>query len=86
MGPFSCAQIDSRKARERELAANDEKSTSSGIAKPYAGLKVGGENRGGERTTPVTTACPEAGKEKCVEQKEKKKLRQELLELILNEK
>ena len=33
---FSCAQIDSRKARERELAALDEKSTSSGIAGPYA--------------------------------------------------
>ena len=35
-GLFSCAQIDSRKARERELAALDEKSTSSGIAEPSA--------------------------------------------------
>ena len=33
---FSCAQIDLRKARERELAELDEKSTSSGIAEPYA--------------------------------------------------
>ena len=35
---FSCAQIDLRKARERELAPLDEtkKSTSSGIAEPYA--------------------------------------------------
>ena len=33
---FSCAQIDLRKARERELAALDEQSTSSGIAEPYA--------------------------------------------------
>ena len=36
-GLFSCAQIDSRKARKRELATIlDEKSTSSGIAEPYA--------------------------------------------------
>ena len=28
---FSCAQIDLRKARERELATLDEKSTSNGI-------------------------------------------------------
>ena len=33
---FSWAQIDLQKARERELAALDEKSTSSGIAEPYA--------------------------------------------------
>ena len=36
LGTFSCAQIDSRKARERELATLDEKTTSSGIAEPYA--------------------------------------------------
>ena len=30
------AQIDVRKAREREFATLDEKSTSSGIAEPYA--------------------------------------------------
>ena len=33
---FSCAPIDLRKARERELATLDEKSTSSGMAEPYA--------------------------------------------------
>ena len=33
---FSCVQIDLRKARERELATLDEKSTSSGIAETYA--------------------------------------------------
>ena len=36
VGTFSCAQIDLRKARERELATLDGKSTSSGIAEPYA--------------------------------------------------
>ena len=36
LGLFSRAQIDLRKARERELATLDEKSTSSGIAEPYA--------------------------------------------------
>ena len=33
---YSCAQIDLRKARERELATLDEKPTSSEIAEPYA--------------------------------------------------
>ena len=36
VGTFSRAQIDLRKARERELATLDEKSTSSRIAEPYA--------------------------------------------------
>ena len=36
LGTFTCAQIDLRKARERELATLDEKSTSSGIAEPCA--------------------------------------------------
>ena len=36
LGVFSCAQIVLRKARERELATLDEKSTSSWIAEPYA--------------------------------------------------
>ena len=40
VGSFSCAQIDLRKARERELATLDEKSTSSGIAEPYARQKL----------------------------------------------
>ena len=35
-GTFSCTQIDLRKARERESVILDEKSTSSGIAEPYA--------------------------------------------------
>ena len=73
MGTFSCAQIDLRKARERELATLDEKSTSSGIAEPCA-RKIEGKNRGGAGTTPVTTACPEAGKSMCVKQKNKQKI------------
>ena len=36
VGTFSYAQIDLRKARERELATLDENSTSSGIAEPCA--------------------------------------------------
>ena len=40
VGTFSCAQLDLRKTRERELATLDEKPTSkptsSGIAGPYA--------------------------------------------------
>ena len=48
--------------RERELATLDEKSTSSGIAVTLCAIKNEGKNRGGEGTTPVTTACPDAGK------------------------
>ena len=33
---FSFAQVDLQKARERESATLDVKSTSSGIAEPYA--------------------------------------------------
>ena len=62
VGTFSCAQNDLRKARERELAALDEKSTSSEIAEPYARKKIEGKNRGEEGATPMTTACPEAVK------------------------
>ena len=36
LGTFSCAQINLRKARERELATLGEKWTSIGIAEPYA--------------------------------------------------
>ena len=47
VGAFSYAPIDLRRARERELATLDEKSTSSGIAEPYARYKsrarTGGE-------------------------------------------
>ena len=35
----------------------------SGIAAPYVcAMKIEGKNRGGEGTTPLTMACPEAGK------------------------
>ena len=61
-GLFSCAQIDLRKARECEFATFDEKSTSSGIAQPYARYKLKARTGGREGTTSVTTACPEAGK------------------------
>ena len=36
VGTFSCAQIDLRIERERELATLDANSTSGGIAEPYA--------------------------------------------------
>ena len=36
LGLFSCASTDLRKAREREFATLDGKSTSSGSAEPYA--------------------------------------------------
>ena len=39
VGNFSCAQIDLRKARDRELATLDERPTSSGITEPYARKK-----------------------------------------------
>ena len=47
-GTFSCAQIDERKARERELATLDDKSTSSGIAELYARKKMN-TRTGGEK-------------------------------------
>ena len=40
VGTFSCAQIDLRKSRERELATLDEISTSNGIAEPDAQKKL----------------------------------------------
>ena len=48
VGTFSCAQIDLRKARERESATLGEKSTSSGIAEPYARQKLKART-GGEK-------------------------------------
>ena len=62
-GDFFCAQIDLRKARERELATLDEKTTSNGFAEPCARQKLKAR-AGGEkgRHLPVTMACPEAGK------------------------
>ena len=44
------------------IATLDQKSTSSGIAGPYARQKLKARTGGEERTTPVTTARPEAGK------------------------
>ena len=62
-GLFSCAHIDLRKAPDGELATLDGKSTSSGIAEPYARFKLEGKNRGGRRDdTSATTACPEPGR------------------------
>ena len=58
---FSCAQIDVQKARERELATLVEKRREVGLMNPMRD-KVEGKNRGEEGTTPMTTACPEAGK------------------------
>ena len=38
--------------------------------------KIEGKNRGKEGTTPVTTACPEAGKYKCEEKKQQQQQQQ----------
>ena len=46
---FLCTNWLLRKARERELATLDEKSTSSGIAEPLRAKKTEGKNRGGKR-------------------------------------
>ena len=62
VGPFSCAQIDMRKARERELATLVEKSTSSGVAEPPARQNLYARTGRGKGRHLVTTACPEAGK------------------------
>ena len=58
VGTCSCAQIHSRKARKRELAAFDESRRALGMLNPMRD-KTEGTYRGGEGTTPVTTACPE---------------------------
>ena len=68
---FPCAQINLRKVRERELATLGEKSTSSGIAEPYARW-IWRQEPGGEGTTPVTTACSEAGISKSVRKQTQK--------------
>ena len=60
VGTFSCAQIDSRKARKRDLATFDELRRAVGMLNPMRD-KSEGTYRGGEGTTPETTACPEAG-------------------------
>ena len=61
-GLFSCAQVDLREARERELAKLDENRRAVGLLNRMRAIKIEGKNRGEEGTTPVTTACPEAGK------------------------
>ena len=61
-GLFCRAQIDLRKARERELATLDEKIDEQWDCCTLCAIKIEGNNRGGEGTTPVTTACPEAVK------------------------
>ena len=38
-------------------------------------MKIEGKSRGGEGTTPVTTACPEALESRSVQEKKKKKKR-----------
>ena len=49
-GLFLVHKFILRKARGRELATLDEKSTSSGIAEPYVcAIKIEGKNRGEER-------------------------------------
>ena len=58
---FSCALIDLRKARERELATLDENRRSVG-AESYALKRSKAITGRGEGTTPAITACPEAGK------------------------
>ena len=55
---FFCAKIDSRKARERELAKFDENRRAVGMLNPLRD-KNEGTYRGGEGTTSVTTACLE---------------------------
>ena len=42
------------------------------LLNPMGDTKNEGKNRGGKGTTPVTTACPEAG-EKCAKKKKKSK-------------
>ena len=64
VGDFSCAQIDFRKAREHELATLDQNRRAVGLLNPMRD-KSEGKSRGVEGTTPVTTACPEAGKYNC---------------------
>ena len=48
-GTSSCAQTDSQKARERESATLDEKSTSGGIAEPLCAITKSRTRTGGEK-------------------------------------
>ena len=58
VGTFSCIKNDKRKARERALATIDENRRAVGMLNRMRD-KSEGTYRGGEGTTPVTTACPE---------------------------
>ena len=58
VGTFSCIKIDLQKARERELATFDDNRRAVGMLNPMRD-KSEITYRGGEGTTPVTTACPE---------------------------
>ena len=57
-GLFLAKKNDHRKARERELATFDENQRAVGMLNPVRD-KNEGTYRGGEGTTPVTTACLE---------------------------
>ena len=57
-GTFSCAIIDMRKARERELATPGEKIDDQWVLNPiYAQNQMKAITGGGGRTTPAITAC-----------------------------
>ena len=55
---LSSLKIFSRRTRERELATFDENRRAVRMLTPMR-IKTEGTYRGGEGTTPVTTACPE---------------------------
>ena len=52
----------SRNARERELAKFDENRRAMGVLNSLLDKNEGMFSPGGERKTPVTTACPESWK------------------------
>ena len=68
-GFFLCTNSLARKARERELATFDEKTTRSGIAEPYAREKSKASTGGEKGRHPVTTACPSGNESKSVRKK-----------------
>ena len=57
---FSRAQIDSVKARKRELPTLEESRRAVGMLNPMRDKKLRHVPGGGERTAPETTVCPEA--------------------------
>ena len=55
--------------RESVIKQNSMKNRRAvGLLNPMCGIKLEGENRGGDGTAPLTTACPEAGEYKCEKQ------------------